>query len=110
MSRQKYFVRRHCAHEGCQESARYEYDTLRDRAESERRNAGKPWHCVRHSSPDSVLSAGKETSVTLVNVRTDNGLFWNGTRGFVYGPGFKAFAVDFPEGAKLIVTAKVVPC
>lgn len=42
-----------------------------------------------------------------------DGLYWTaeGERpgsGFTYGPGFKAFGRDFPEGTKLIVTAEVV--
>lgn len=40
------------------------------------------------------------------------GLFWSGsgalTSGFIHGPGFKAFADDFPEGTRLRVTVEVV--
>jgi hypothetical protein len=39
------------------------------------------------------------------------GLFWTGAglkSGFTHGPGFKAFADDFPEGTKLVITAEIV--
>lgn len=41
------------------------------------------------------------------------GLFWIGEgessgSGFTFGPGFKAFATDFPEGTQLRITAEVV--
>lgn len=38
------------------------------------------------------------------------GLFWSGPgsgSGFQYGPGFKAFAKDFPEGTRLVITARI---
>lgn len=39
------------------------------------------------------------------------GLFWIGDgearSGFTYGPGFRAFATDFPEGTKLLITAEI---
>lgn len=35
------------------------------------------------------------------------GLFF-GNQGFVYGPGFRAFAKDFPAGTVLRVTAEVI--
>lgn len=41
------------------------------------------------------------------------GLFWTGggvlTSGLTDGPGFKAFANDFPEGTRLRVTVEVLP-
>lgn len=40
-----------------------------------------------------------------------DGLFWQGAglrSGFTCGPGFKAFATDFPEGTKLVITAEIV--
>lgn len=36
-----------------------------------------------------------------------DGLFWDKRQGFTYGPGFKAYASDFPPGTKLIVTARI---
>jgi hypothetical protein len=58
------------------------------------------------------------TSVTLTALPGDNRyiadkLFWyspdrRGASGFSYGPGFKAFAKDFPEGTQLIVTTRVI--
>ena len=40
-------------------------------------------------------------------VRHLDGLFWDKRQGFTYGPGFKAYASDFPPGTKLIVTARI---
>lgn len=34
-------------------------------------------------------------------------LFWNGSKGLVYGDGYKALADDFPPGTRLIVTARI---
>ena len=36
------------------------------------------------------------------------GMFWDGTYGVISGDGYKAYAEDFPEGAKIEVTAKVI--
>jgi hypothetical protein len=40
------------------------------------------------------------------------GLYWTGagfSNGFAHGPGFMAFANDFPEGTRLRVTVEVLP-
>jgi hypothetical protein len=82
--------------------------------------ARNPWRCARHSRADEVLSAddpGRET--VLASYETDFGYggkvhrFFTpegnttGGSGFIYGPGFRAFADDFPAGTRLIVTARV---
>jgi hypothetical protein len=41
-----------------------------------------------------------------------DGLFWlaegaTSGSGFTYGPGFMAYATDFPEGTRLVVTARI---
>jgi hypothetical protein len=123
MARREYYHRPQCAHEGCAERALYVFGTRREQSEtveSLRRRGG--WRCVRHTKPDDVLATdapARET--TLVSYEKDYGQltgvkrFWRrqGTdesgNGFVYGPGFKAFAGDFPAGTRLVVSARIEP-
>lgn len=108
MARREYKLQKRCAHEGCTEIGRWTYETARDLASSyENRNA---YRCVRHSDPGSVLSAENkitEAVMTCVFSERAQGLFWNGKSGLHTGPGFKAWASDFPEGTRLIVTARI---
>jgi len=104
----------HCGHEGCREVARYEvYDRKEAKEIRECKGNGK-WRCTRHSNPDSVLSPQKKKTISIQIAGKSKtypdltDLYWNDESGFVYGPGFKAFANDFPEGTKLIVTAEIV--
>lgn len=112
--RQTYRAR--CAAEGCPESAFYDGMTVREVREMAQRNASNPWRCVRHSRPDEVLSPDHRTiTATATASRLIEGsakLFWvqegRGTgSGFTHGPGFKAFADDFPEGTRLVITAAI---
>lgn len=99
-----------CAHEGCRETANYRYSTKRDLMESfELKNySNGRWRCIRHSKPDEVLSPeNMETRAELVVEQKPYGRYF-GNFGFVSGPGFKVFASDLPEGAKVIVTATLV--
>ena len=99
-----------CAHEGCAERVTYRYDTQRDlRSSFELKNYGgeKGWRCVRHSTPNEVLSVeNPEQRFEVVNRQEEYGRFF-GHQGFVSGPGFKVFAKDFPPGTKLIITARI---
>jgi hypothetical protein len=115
MPRREYFLRLACAHEGCAERSYYVFDRREDQRRQERhlRKVGG-WRCVRHTNPDAVLSDdNKAREQVLVSYATDHGKFWRleGTEksggGFEYGPGFKAFAKDFPVGTRLVVTAHV---
>lgn len=125
-------------HPGCGERSNFEFDTLKERSEYEKKFL--PWACTRHIKPVEVLSADSQArQMVLVasKVRSGyyernladyraavargsdwarepkeflDGLFWipeGGTTGsgFTHGPGYKAFADDFPEGTRLIVTA-----
>lgn len=110
MSRREWPLRFVCGHDGCTESANYRYQTKRDLMESfELRNySDGRWRCVRHSKPDEVLSAtNKKTRAELVVEQKEHGRYF-GHSGFTFGPGFKAFAKDFPAGSKIIVTATLV--
>lgn len=115
MPKRRHTMRVHCTHPaGCVEAAIYEYDSIREM----RRCRGPhhdTWRCTRHSKPEEVLSADSpERIARLECVEVDGNKFWRGEDGagfmggFKYGPGFKAYAKDFPEGAVLIVTAMVV--
>lgn len=112
MPRRSYTVRTRCAEPGCPETGFWEADT---RAEEQTlRKRAKDWRCVRHSQPGVVLSADETVKFhTLVSYETTYGRFWRpeGTErsgsSFTHGPGFKAFAGDFPPGTRLMVTAEV---
>lgn len=110
MSRREWPLRFVCAHDGCTESANYRYSTKRDMMESfELKNYSHGrWRCIRHARPDEVLSAtSPQTRAELVVEQKDHGRFF-GNFGFISGPGFKAFAHDFPPGSKIVVTAILV--
>lgn len=107
MSRRLYMSRFPCAHPGCPEVANYESHTRSEQAETQRRYYGK-WRCVRHSQPQEVLGPGNLLIVHEETSRQEpHGRYW-GHSGFQYGPGFKAFAKDFPAGTVLRVTAEII--
>ena len=110
MARREWTLRFPCGHDGCRESSNYRYPTKRDLMESfERKHySDGRWKCIRHSRHDEVLSAkNTETRIELLVKETPHGRFF-GHNGFVFGPGFKAFAKDFPPGSKIIVSAVLV--
>lgn len=104
-----------CAVEGCRERAYYEVATVAE----DRELRAKPWYCSRHRKPDEVLSLvyqdeRQEREQVLEVYEESYGRFWGiegtgeGSNGIVSGPGFKAFASDFPAGTKLVVSARLV--
>lgn len=99
-----------CAEPGCREHGLFSYRTQEESRSlaDEFRNG---WRCSRHRNPEAVLSAENPERVTVLEaIAAGNGatgLFWDGMNGFSFGPGFKAWAKDFPEGTKLIVTARI---
>jgi hypothetical protein len=125
MARREYPVRFNCAEGRCRESVTYRCETRAEENEARMRHRDKPWKCVRHDRPDHHLRPGNE-SVSQVMVasrirtkpwrgepgRYVEGLYWlpeDGEHGsgVAHGPGFNAYASDFPEGTRLIVTARV---
>lgn len=110
MSRREWTFTGTCGHEGCNERFTYRYPTRRDLVESfEVKNySNGRWRCMRHNRPNEVLSAANPTTTheLLVEERPYGRYF--GHQGAIFGPGFKAFADDFPAGAKIIVTAQLV--
>lgn len=115
-TRRGYTVRCVCSFPGCKETSFYHYDTQRDMREgtAARQQRAGTWLCVRHTSPDEVLSESNSiTSQTLLSVELDCGKFWSKQgdgslrSGFVFGNGYKAYAQDFPPGTRLTVTAQI---
>jgi hypothetical protein len=119
MPRRKITHRSKCTFEGCKETGWYEFSNQREyRLAYERLKA---WRCVRHTRPEEVLTEDAQVRTgTLVATRVKaafgdgylDGLFWKGDgraagSGLTYGPGFKAYASDFPEGTRLTVVARV---
>ena len=108
MARREYKLQKRCAHEGCAEIRHWTYETARDLAASHAR--ANVYRCVRHTDPESVLSADNPTTEVVMTCKASDrapGLYWEGRSGLHTGPGFKAWAADFPEGTRLIVTARI---
>lgn len=115
--------RRSCVQPGCGETSFVEYTS---RWELE--GVSSAWKCARHREPDRVLSAeNRETTAVLTlhpsYVQSTSswsngspqlvGYFWGpesadrGSSGVESGPGFMAYAKDFPPGTRLVVTARI---
>lgn len=101
-----------CGHAGCTEFARYEADNRKHYIDLSNRYGNGQWLCVRHSRPNEVLS---QTDTKVVNemkvIESRGALYWGketASSGFAHGPGFKAFAGDFPEGTVLRITAEII--
>lgn len=116
MGRREYPIHMTCAEPGCQESTFTVADTRQDEREARERYNRNPWRCARHTNPERVLTPDSPVRLTELEARPTerlpDTLFWHGegpTSGFRYGPGFKAFARDFPPGTRLRITAEILP-
>jgi hypothetical protein len=104
-----------CAEDGCRETAYYEHASQREAAESRQWRAKHPYRCLRHTRPGEVLTQDGTERVGVLTVYEESyGKFWRGETdksgsGSAHGPGFKAFAKDFPAGTRLVVTARIEP-
>lgn len=111
-----------CAETGCTETSTYAYTSQREYDEIYTRQREHPWKCTRHNRPDEVLRPDNpETTAVLVASqilhgnppRALRGLYWlsgdprSSGSGLSAGPGFKAHASDFPEGTRLVITARI---
>jgi hypothetical protein len=112
MGRRKWPYRYECNHPGCTESAHHEFSSRADLMLQLKWVPRDKWFCVRHTNGGEVLSKGNRVRVTeLSNFEVPHGKFWGTDKpqsGFLHGPGFKAFAEDFPPGAKIRVTAELI--
>lgn len=111
--RRPYGHRVKCDHEGCTDYGNYSFDTRRDLIAHLKYEQKSPYRCTRHRRPEEVLSADNQTRETVLTVGVSDGapgLYWLGNSlvsGFNHGPGFKAYANDFPKGTKLVITARI---
>ena len=98
-----------CAEAGCREVVYHQYDTRKDQSEGYTRNKKKPWKCSRHNDPAAHLRPDNtETQHVLEVYEKAYGKFWApSNNGLARGPGFFAFAEDFPVGTRLTVTTSV---
>lgn len=114
MSRRTYSNRYTCAADGCRDTVQYLYDRRSEQQESLEFHKRHPYRCTRHSEPEKMLSSEVLTREHVATARrlVDGcaDLFWDTEHNKVArGPGFRAFAGDFPEGTQLIITARIVP-
>jgi hypothetical protein len=119
MARRRVTATVRCAKPGCADTAYFEYDSQRERADDERYRQRCPWRCYRHTNEDEVLSPANLERTTVLTASKSEfgggvlpGLFWraegaSSASGRISGPGFKAIAGDLPEGTRLIVTARI---
>lgn len=108
-----------CPAEGCIETAFRTVSTLADRRQVAADQKRSPWKCSRHRNPEQLLTpANPERTHILIADRSKrfnlpNSLFWREESandvgsGYMFGPGFSAHADDFPEGARIVITARV---
>jgi len=103
-----------CGFDGCKEFAHYEAKNRKEASELYAKYGSGKYRCCRHTSIEEVLGLENmkrtKTMTALKSTKyTDlTELFWDESSGFTSGPGFKAYANDFPKGTKLIVTAEII--
>lgn len=112
MSRREYTQTFRCGEQGCRETTISVETTRRDADEVYARYRKTPWRCLRHTYPDEVLnpvSLTREAGLTVMQSKYRKEFHGDRyPRGFVDGPGFRAFADDFPVGTVLRVTAQIM--
>ena len=106
-----------CPESGCPEVGRFAYSNREQGKRLESSYGGGKWRCVRHTTPDEVLSpTNRARQVVMVLGKSEGapGLYWSRTdgrglvSGFAHGMGWKAFAGDFPEGTRIVTRVEVV--
>lgn len=104
----EYYSRFNCAADGCNEYSRFADVTRKDQEQTYRNYGNGKWRCVRHSREEEVLSVSNHLRIfEIASEAKSSGIYW-GNMGFTHGPGFKAFAEDFPVGTVLKVTAEII--
>jgi hypothetical protein len=110
-----------CAEDGCRDHQYLAYATQREYGQIQHDQRMRSWKCSRHRDPLANLRPGNESThrvlvATRVEARDGSwlpGLYWRPARsatagsGFISGPGFNAYASDFPEGTRLVVTTQI---
>lgn len=113
----------YCDAEGCRESTLYQVPAIKQEARDLWEQRYRDWKCTRHANPDRLLSHDNPTrQVVLVatekvdvdhkGVSTPLGLHWvregkTSGSGFNFSDAHIAYAGDFPEGTRLVITAHV---
>lgn len=103
-----------CGYKGCSEVGHFESDNRAETIRLQKKYGNGKYRCFRHSKPDEVLSEDnlhRETTYVVgksAKYPHHNKLYFDGGRGVVTGPGFKAYASDFPAGTKVIVSVDVI--
>lgn len=101
-----------CGHPGCNELAHYEYHSRDEATRLQKSYYPDKWRCTRHSRPNEVLGEANRVLTSEMRVFEEpHGKYWGTDKawtGFISGPGFKAFAEDFPTGTVIRVTAEIV--
>jgi hypothetical protein len=103
-----------CHFEGCRETGFFEYDSQRELSESLNSAYFKNWMCSRHNAPHKNLTheSTAKTAVLVATRSESGGQYWR-LEGATTGSGVdsssahKAYAGDFPEGTRLVITAYV---
>ena len=101
-----------CVVAGCRETAHLDAPPRREWSATQRFGEHvRTWTCFRHTGepplgPDRIDST---VTVTVGNVEgCGEHRFWIELHnGIARGPGFTAFAQDFPIGTRLVVTARI---
>lgn len=101
-----------CHTDGCKESTFFEYSNSAEYVSAAR--SAEAWKCLRHKDTTAVLRPDNpRVAYEAIVMAETYGLFWSDNskpvNGLLHGPGFYAFAADFPVGTKLRVTAEIVP-
>lgn len=111
--RTQYFIR-HCEADGCREVDRIECRSQHEYVETALIYRNRPYFCSRHQ-PTNLKPDSPERHVVIVCEHADvkkyprlqDEHFWSDGSGFTYGPGFNAYAEDFPLGAKIHIRISV---
>jgi hypothetical protein len=118
MSRKKIYIRKACAHAGCDKGANWTFDSRTaylksfefQRYEKDR----EPYLCAKHSKGNGVLSPSNLFSEWIsepskpMEKHPENPYRSFGSRGIIFGEGFCAEGCDFPIGTRIKVTAEVL--
>lgn len=107
-------IRIHCGQQNCHAITIYEVDNLKEQSRILREEGHGKWKCIKHSDLEELLNLNRlQTTKIFKAIQSPRHpdltqLFWNGSFGLQFGPGFKAFANDFPPGTILKITAEII--
>jgi hypothetical protein len=109
----------HCQHPECKELKWHEFSSQKEMRKSYEYAHQDNWYCQRHNGTNLNLENLYKTDVTTLYAEKSkqypklDQLFWREDKkddvgsGFRYGDIWNAYAFDFPEGTKLVVSTTV---